>query len=139
VAGAAFDIIELHTAIPPDAILTWLTDQGLTPGPVLSAGLGRLQLLATPDSYQPDRYDCAAAAMLYLPTGALVLLPPSRLGDGQPIRWLRPLLSGADLPDGRELFFALFDLPATGQLADPDIYRFPAVHQRSRQTAAARS
>src|SRR6266540_4095971 len=66
VAGAAFDVIEIHTAIPPDAILEWLPDQGLTPGPVLYAGLGRLQLLAAPDSYQADRYDSAAAAILYL-------------------------------------------------------------------------
>jgi hypothetical protein len=33
VAGAAFDVIEIHTAIPPDAILQWLADQDLTPGP----------------------------------------------------------------------------------------------------------
>jgi hypothetical protein len=42
------------------------------------------------------------------------------------------------LPDGMELFFALFDLPGTRQLADQDIYRFPTLHQRSRQTAVAR-
>jgi hypothetical protein len=138
VAGAAFDVIELHTAIPPDVVLTWLADQGLTPGPALSAGLGRLQLLAAPDSYQADRYDAAAAAILYLAAGGLVLLPPSRLGDGQPVRWLRPLHPGADLPDGREVFFALFDLPAIPQLADPDLYTFPALHPRSRQAGAVR-
>lgn len=138
VAGAAFDVIELHTAIRADIILTWLADQGLMPGPVLSVGLGRLQLLAAPDSYEADRYDCGAAAILYLPPGALVLLPPSRLGDGQPVRWLRPLDPDLDLPDGKELFFALFDLPATRQLTDPDVYTFPALHPRSRQTADAR-
>jgi hypothetical protein len=138
VAGAAFDVIELHTALPAEAILTWLADQGLTPGPVLSAGLGRLQVLAAPDSYQADRYDCAAAAILYLPPGVLVLLPPSQQSDGQPVWWLRPLNPGIDLPDGRELFFALFDLPATPQLANPDLYTFPAPHPRSRQTATAR-
>ena len=138
VAGAAFDVIELHTAIPPDVILTWLTGQGLTPSPVLSAGLGRLQLLAAPDSYQADRYDCGVAAILYLAPGALVLLPPSRLGDGQPVRWLRPLRPDVDLPDGRDLFFALFDVPATRRLADPDIYRFPALRHGSRQTVDAR-
>ncbi|HZD69505.1 MAG TPA: bifunctional DNA primase/polymerase [Actinomycetes bacterium] len=138
VAGAAFDVIELHTAIPPDVILTWLTGQGLTPGPVLSAGLGRLQILAAPDSYQADRYDASAAAILYLAPGTLVLLPPSRLGDGQPVRWLRSLHPGTDLPDGREVFFALFDLPVTPQLSDPDLYTFPAPHPRSRQTAVAK-
>jgi hypothetical protein len=138
VAGATFDVIELHTVLPPDVILTWLVDQGLTPGPALSAGLGRLQLMAAPDSYEADRYDCGAAAILHLAPGSLVLLPPSRLGDGQPVRWQRPLDPGVDLPDGRELFFALFDLPATRQLANPDLYTFPALHPRSRQTAAAR-
>ena len=138
VAGAAFDVIELHTALRADTILRWLADQGLPPGPVLDAGLGRQQLLAAPDSYQPDRYDAAGAAILYLAAGALVLLPPSRLGDGQPVRWLRPLNPDVDLPDGRELFFTLFDLPATRQLADPDTYAFPAIQRRSRQTAAAR-
>jgi hypothetical protein len=68
----------------------------------------------------------------------LVLLPPSRLGDGQPVRWLRPLDPGTDLPEGKELFFALFDLPVTPQLADPDIYTFPAPHSRSQQAGWAR-
>ena len=103
---------------------------------MLSAGLGRLQLLAAPDSYQPDRYDAAGAAILYLAADALVLLPPSRLGDGQPVRWLRPLNPDVDLPDGKELFFTLVDLPATRQLADPDTYAFPAIQQRSRHTAS---
>jgi Bifunctional DNA primase/polymerase, N-terminal len=138
VAGAAFDVIEMHTAIPPDVILTWLADQGLAPVPTIYAGLGRLQLLAAPDSYQADRYDAAAAAILYLPPGALVLLPPSRMDDGQSVRWQRPLNRSVNLPDGRELFFALFDLPATRQLADPDIYRFAALHPRSRQAGLAR-
>jgi hypothetical protein len=137
-AGATFDIIELRTALPPDVILTWLADQGLTPGPALCAGLGRLQLLAAPDSYEADRYDCGAAAILYLAPGSLVLLPPSRPGDGQPVRWLRPLDPRVDLPDGRDLFFALFDLPATRQLATPDLYTFPVLHPRSRQAAASR-
>jgi len=125
VAGAAFDVIEIHTAIPPDAILEWLPDQGLTPGPVLYAGLGRLQLLASPDSYQADRYDSAAAAILYLAPGSLILLPPSRLDDGQSVTWLRPLDPRADLPDGAELFWALVELPTNQQLADPDVYTFP--------------
>ena len=119
VAGAAFDVIELHTAIRADVILEWLTGQGFTPGPVLSGGLGRMQLLAAPDSYEADRYDTAAAAVLYQPPGTLVLLPPSRLGDGQPVSWLRPLNPTTELPDGKELFFTLFDLPALRQLADP--------------------
>jgi hypothetical protein len=138
VAGAAFDVIELHTAIQADTIVQWVSDQGLTLGPALYAGLGRLQLLAAPDSYQADRYDASAAAILYLPPGALVLLPPSRLGDGQPVRWLRPLHPGTDLPEGKELFFALFDLPVTPQVGDPDIYTFPAPHSRSQQAGWAR-
>src|SRR6266511_3008315 len=66
VAGAAFDVIEIHSAIPPDAILEWLSHQGQPAGPALYVSLGRLQLLAAPDSYQADRYDSAAAAILYL-------------------------------------------------------------------------
>jgi hypothetical protein len=138
VAGASFDVIELHTAIRADVVLDWLEDQGLTPGPALCAGLGRLQLLAAPDSYEADRYDCGSAAILYLPPGALVLLPPSRLGDGQPVAWLRPLDPGTNLPDGGELFFALFDLPVTPQLADPDLYTFPIPHPRARQAGVVR-
>jgi Bifunctional DNA primase/polymerase, N-terminal len=129
VAGAAFDVIEIHSAIPPDAILEWLSDQGLTAGPVVYAGLGRLQLLAAPDSYQADRYD-SAAAILYLAPGSLILLPPSALDDGQSVTWLRPLDPTADLPDGAELFWALVELPANHQLADPDVYTFPATRQQ---------
>src|SRR6266487_1652098 len=130
VAGAAFDVIEIHSAIPPDAILEGLSDQGLTAGPVVYAGLGRLQLLAAPDSYQADRYDGAAAAILYLAPGSLILLPPSRLDDGQSVTWLRPLDPTADLPDGNELFWTLVELPANAQLANPDVYTFPAVVQQ---------
>lgn len=99
---------------------------------MLSAGLGRLQLLASPDSYEQDYYGGATAAILYLAPGSLLLLPPSRLGDGQPVRWLRPLHPGAELPDGKELFFALFDLPANRPLADPDVYTFSATHHERR-------
>jgi hypothetical protein len=138
VAGAAFDVIEIHSAIPPDAILEWLSDQGLTPGPVLYAGLGRLQLLAAPDSYQADRYDSATAAILYLAPGSLILLPPSHLDDGQSVTWLRPLDPNADLPDGAELFWALVELPANQQLADPDVYTFPAALQQPHHAGSSR-
>jgi Bifunctional DNA primase/polymerase, N-terminal len=130
VAGAAFDVIEIHSAIPPDAILEWLSDQGPRRGPVLYAGLGRLQLLAAPDSYQGDRYDSAAAAILYLAPGSLILLPPSRLDDGQSVTWLRALDPLADLPDGKELFWTLVELPVNAQLADPNVYTFPAALQQ---------
>ena len=138
VASAAFDVIEVHTATPPEAILEWLSHVGATAGPVLDAGLGRLQLLAAPDSYQVDRYDSATAAILYLAPGSLLLLPPSPLGDGQPVSWLRPLDPSADLPDGNELFWSLVGLPANRQLADPDIYTFPAPHQQPRQASLVR-
>jgi Bifunctional DNA primase/polymerase, N-terminal len=126
VTGAAFDVIEIHTAIPPDRFLNWLADQGHKPGPALYAGLGRVQLLAAPDSYQHDRYDSAAAAILYLAPGSLILLPPSRLNDGHSVTWLRPLDPSADLPNGADLFWALLDVPTSQQLADPDVYTFPA-------------
>src|SRR6266540_889328 len=112
VAGAAFDVIEIHSAIPPDAILEWLSHQGQPAGPALYVSLGRLQLLAAPDSYQADRYDSAAAAILYLAPGSLILLPPSRLDDGQSVTWLRPLDPTTALPDGAETFWALVELPA---------------------------
>ncbi len=132
VAGAAFDVIEIHTALGGDLILDWLSAQDLPPGPILRAGLGRLQLLAVPDSYQPDRYDSATAAILYLPTGSLILLPPSPLNDGQSVSWLRSLDPGAELPDGAELFFALVELPTNRQLANAEVYTFPAVRQHCR-------
>ena len=137
VSGAAFDVIEIHSAIPPDAILEWLSDQGFTPGPVLYAGLGRLQLLTEPDSYQADRYDSAAAAILYLAPGSLILLPPSHLNDAQSVTWLRPLDPTADLPDGAALFWALVELPANQQLADPDVYTFPTALQRSHRASSS--
>jgi hypothetical protein len=82
-------VIEIHSAMPPGAILDWLSSKRLTPAPVLYAGLGRLQLFAAPDSYRVDRYDTAAAAILYLAPGSLILLPPSHLVDGQSVTWLR--------------------------------------------------
>src|SRR6266540_3202288 len=120
VAGAAFDVIEIHSAIPPTVILDWLASHALGRAAVLQVGLGRLQVLAAPDSYQADRYDSHIAALLYLPAGTLLLLPPSRLGDGQPITWLRPLEPAAELPDGKKLFWTLVELPANQPLADPD-------------------
>jgi bifunctional DNA primase/polymerase-like protein len=131
VAGAAFDVIEIHTALPPDAVINWLSDHNLRVGPVLYAGLGCLQLLAAPDSYQSDRYDSAAAAILYLAPGSLILLPPSRLDDGQSVSWLRPLDPSAELPDGADLFWSLVELPANRQLADPDVYTFPDSHHQA--------
>jgi len=136
VAGAAFDVIEIHSAIPPDAILEWLSHQGQPAGPALYVSLGRLQLLAAPDSYQADRYDSAAAAILYLAPGSLILLPPSRLDDGQSVTWERPLDPPADLPDGAELFWALVELPVNQQLADPDVYTFPAAVQQPHHAGA---
>ncbi|HEX8862625.1 MAG TPA: hypothetical protein VGC06_26740 [Actinomycetes bacterium] len=106
--------------------------QRLKSGPILYAGLGRLQLLAAPDSYQADRYDSATAAILYLAPGSLILLPPSRLADGQSVAWLRELDPNADLPDGAELFWTLIELPANQHLADPDMYTFPELQQTHR-------
>jgi hypothetical protein len=130
--GTAFDMIEIHSTIPPGTILEWLADQHVTLGPVLHAGHGRVQLLTKPDSYQHDRFDSAAAAILYLPAGSLILLPPSRLTDGQPVTWLRPLDTLASLPDGSALFWTLTDLPETRQLSDPAQYAFPRAPQQQR-------
>jgi Bifunctional DNA primase/polymerase, N-terminal len=138
VTGAAFDVIEIHSAIRPNAILEWLSDHGSTPGPLLYAGLGRLQFLAAPDSYQADRYDSAAAAILYLSQGSLILLPPSHLDDGQSVTWLRPLDRSANLPDGAALFWTLVDLPANQPLADPDVYTFPEAIQQPHHAGASR-
>src|SRR6266542_1647815 len=44
----------------------------------------------------------------------------------------------ADLPDGNELFWSLVGLPANRQLADPDVYTFPAPHQQPRQASFVR-
>ncbi len=126
ISGAAFDVVEVHGHLDADTVLGWLAGQLGTPGPVLAAGPGRLQLLAAPGCYQHDRYDGALAAVIYLPAGALVLLPPSRLGDGQPVTWLRPLDPLAGLPDGAALFRALLGVPANRRLADPAVYQFPS-------------
>ncbi len=123
-SGAAFDVVEVHGHLAADTVLGWLAGQHA--GPVLAAGPGRLQFLARPGCYQHDRDDGALAAVIYLPAGALVLLPPSRLGDGQPVTWLRPLGTLAGLPDGQALFHALLGVPANRRLADPAVYQFPS-------------
>jgi hypothetical protein len=126
--GSAFDAIEIHTTIPPDTVLAWVHDQDPPIGPVLHAGHSRLQFLTKPASYQPDRYDSATAAILYLAPGTLILLPPSQLPGGQPVTWLRPLHDLDHLPDGTDLFWALTDLPANRQLPDPNTYAFHSSH-----------
>ena len=137
-AGIAFDVIELHTTLAAETILAWLADQHCPVGPVLHAGHGRLQLLTQPDSYQHDRIDRAAATILYLAPGARVLLPPSRLADGQPVTWLRPLDALTGLPDGTELFWMLAELPASRQPADRHVDVFPpSARQRQHQDGSA--
>jgi hypothetical protein len=133
--GCAFDIAEIHTTIPPDTILAWLTDQHQPTGPVLHAGHGRLQFLAKPHSYQPDRCDSATTAVLYLAAGTLILLPPSHLPDGQPITWLRPLGDLDRLPDGDDLFWSLVDLPPDRhQAPDPSTYVFHTPREHHHDT-----
>jgi hypothetical protein len=131
VTGTAFDIAEVHTTLPPNLILAWLADRPHPTGPALYAGHGRLQLLAKPHSYQPDRYDSANTAILYQPAGILILLPPSQLPGGHPVTWLCPLGHLDQLPDGANLFWTLADLAADRQLPDPSTYAFhPGRHDQ---------
>src|SRR6266536_3442473 len=76
------------------------------------------------------------AAILYLAPGSLILLPPSRLDDGQSVTWLRPLDPTTALPDGAETFWALVELPANQQLADPNVYTFPAALRQPHHAGA---
>jgi hypothetical protein len=124
-AGTAFDVIEIHSVVPPGRILECLADDHVPLGPVLHAGDGRVQLFAKPNSYQADRIDSATAVILYLPAGSLIQLPPSRLPNGKPVNWLRPLDAHATLPDGADLFWAVAELPANRQPPDPRQYAFP--------------
>jgi Bifunctional DNA primase/polymerase, N-terminal len=114
-AGAGFDLIEVRHPAPTARIARWLAMQGIA-GPVICAGPGHHQFLVAPggDGWRFTMTEHGGLARLG-GGGGLILLPPSRLVDGDACTWLRPL--GAPLPDGEVLWEALVRLPGGGQLA----------------------
>lgn len=123
-------VLELHHGAPADDVLRLLNESLVDPGPVILAGPGRLQFLVTPDDTSPDHpatnieedpSDPAlpdAAQATCLEPGTVVLLPPSRLMDGERLRWLRRLVTTTRLPDVGPLLDTLVRLADSGALDD---------------------
>jgi hypothetical protein len=111
IAGAAFGVVELRYSARPAEIRAWLAAAQVMPGPVLDAGIGRVQFLTVvgaPESrFAPLG---STGGVRRLAHGALVLLPPSRLTNRHQVAWLQGP-HGVALPDPEQLFAALARLP----------------------------
>lgn len=127
--GTRVGVLELHHGAPADEVLRLLNENLADAGPVILTGPGRLQFLVTPDGtsagqtpadIDEDPSDPAlpAAHVTYLEPGTVVLLPPSRLMDGERSRWLRRLVTTTRLPDAGPLLDTLIRLADSGALDD---------------------
>jgi hypothetical protein len=116
-AGGSFDLVEVCHPAPTSQIVRWLALQGIGAGPVVRAGPTHHQFLVAAGaegwSYAPTGH---GGVVRLGRSGALILLPPSRLVDGGASGWLRPLSAGP-LPDGERVYQALAKLPGAGELA----------------------
>ena len=83
----------------------------VAPGPVLDAGIGRVQFLTAVGAPQPRFAPLGSTGgVRRLGHGAIVLLPPSRLTDRHQVTWLQGP-HGVALPDPEQLVAALARLP----------------------------
>jgi bifunctional DNA primase/polymerase-like protein len=120
VTGRVFDVLDVPVAAGLDA-LALMDGAGTRPGPVaLSAGERALFFVATrgapglQDEWWSCHLDCVpddlteTAGLRWHCRDSYVLAPPSRHGDGQVARWLRPP-DGRPLPDAVRLLEFLAD------------------------------
>ncbi|HZD02107.1 MAG TPA: bifunctional DNA primase/polymerase [Actinomycetes bacterium] len=116
-AGASFDLIEVCHPAPASQIACWLRKQGIGAGPLIGAGPTHHQFLVAAGAQGWSHAVTEHGGLMRLGrSGGLILLPPSRLGDGAACRWLRPI-GAAPLPDGARVYEALAGLPGAGELA----------------------
>jgi hypothetical protein len=93
-------------------------------GPVIQAGQSRLLFLIKPTQPHPDHEPITAGAssnggeVASLAPGTLTLLPPSRLMNGERLRWMRWLYHTTRLPDAAPLLALLTDFLQSGTLDD---------------------
>jgi hypothetical protein len=111
VAGAAFSVVELRYSARPAEIRAWLAAVEVVPGPVVDAGIGRVQFLTAVGAPEPRFAPLGSTGgVRRFGHGSIVLLPPSRLTDRQQVTWLQGPY-GVALPDPEQLFAALARLP----------------------------
>jgi hypothetical protein len=111
VAGTVFDVVQLRYSARPAEIRAWLDAARVVPGPVLDAGLGRVQFLTSLGAGEPQFAPLGSiGGVRLLGHGSLVLLPPSRLTDRHEVTWLQGP-HGVPLPNPEQLFGALTRLP----------------------------
>jgi hypothetical protein len=105
-------VIELRHFVKPEHVIRLLNAYEIERGPLINAGIGRLQFLVRPDhaklgcnSPQPAE----DATLTTLPARTLVLLPPSRLMSGHRLGWMRRLYHATHLPAATPLLAQLTD------------------------------
>jgi hypothetical protein len=116
-------MIELHHHAKADHIIRLLNTHRADPGPVIQAGQGRLLFLVKPTQPHPDHeptigYSSNTGEVARLTPGTLVLLPPSRLMNGERLRWMRRLCHTTRLPEAAPLLALLIDFLESGTLDD---------------------
>jgi hypothetical protein len=110
------DVIELSYQEPLDGVLGWLGRRGLADLAVIT-GDERVRFLTAADQEHANYAPLPGGWVRTPAHGELVLLPPSRLPGGRPLRWHRPLTTDAALVDCAALFAALEELPVPVELA----------------------
>ncbi len=117
-------VIELHHPAKADHVLRLLNTHRADQGPVIQAGQGRLLFLVKPTQPHPDHEPTVAGhssnsgEVSSLAPGTLVLLPPSRLMNGERLRWMRRPYHTTRFPEAAPLLALLSDFLESGTLDD---------------------
>jgi hypothetical protein len=115
-------VIELRHFARLEHILRLLNAYQVERGPIIVTGPGRLQFLVQPDGATLGPSTPRASddtTLSSLSPGTLVLLPPSRVMDGNRLGWARRLHHVTHLPAATPFLAQLTDFVATGALDDP--------------------
>ncbi len=116
-------VLELYHPAKPEHVMRLLNAHRAGQGPVIYAGQGRVLFLVKPIQPQPDHeparsYSSDDGEVTCLASESMVLLPPSRLMDGERLRWMRRLNHTTRLPDAAPLLALLTELLESGTLED---------------------
>ena len=115
-------VIELRHFARPDHVVRLLKANQIQRGPLLIAGVGRLQFLVRPDHAKlglDTPKPTQDAMVTALPPGTVVLLAPSRLMSGYRLTWMYRFEHTSLFPAATPLLAQLTDLAASGAFDDP--------------------
>jgi hypothetical protein len=120
VTGRVFDVLDIP-AVPGARALSRMGDAGVKTGPVAVSGADRMMFFVTTRGAPTDEdewwscgldsspdFSTTTTALRWHCRDSYVLAPPSRLGGGQDVRWVRQP-AGNPLPDALRLLEYLVD------------------------------